>query len=239
MLVDERLAGVSPIARLVILGAAALADRNGILENRPLRIRVASFPHEPWDVSTAILELLSCGVFSMSEDERYLKIEPWNEWFSGFNREEEYHVTQPFSCGTPVEHIEAPDKVRGSLGQAPIKYKIKCKDKGETPKRITDDPGMQLVHCAFRHHPARKTPEGKYLSLGSRAKTLPRIVRIAKAEGMTLQDIEAVSRAYSDHPNVQQGYVQSVEVFWGESGHWLDIWTMLHNERRKQNERAG
>lgn len=115
LLMDERLMGLSPTARLYIYGAASIADRVGVLENRPFRIKLASMPHDDHPASDPIMELLSRGIFSMSEDERYLKIEPWNDWFKPWTNEPEIQQDQSFSCRTPVEQRDTSGRVPTTL----------------------------------------------------------------------------------------------------------------------------
>lgn len=231
-MVDERLAGLDPSARLYVLGAASLADSNGILENRPLRIRIASMPHDATNSDEVIGSLLRLGIFSMSEDGLYLRIEPFKSWFRSFPNEEKLLEPEEYVCGTQVEHGQASHKHMTSLVQASDKDKDKSKEKRKTTK-ITESPGMDLVETAFQHHPPRSR-DGKPLPRGSRAATLPRIVRIASSEGMTAEDVRDVEIEYSRHPNVAGGYVQALEVFWGDSGRWLDCWLNVQNDRRKR-----
>lgn len=56
---DEDLATVSPLARLLFIGLWTLADRDGLLEDRPARIKAAVFPYEPpaFDVIGLLTEL--------------------------------------------------------------------------------------------------------------------------------------------------------------------------------------
>lgn len=145
-LMDERLSGLDPLAVLYLLGASTMADPYGVLENRPLRIKVASHPHGPENPDEVIRSLSLVGILAMSEDYKYLKIVPFLDWFKPFNNELITNTDQSFSCGTPVEHGEAWGKLGVSLVQASSKDKEKerSKEKKDSlfPIRDSKDPEL-------------------------------------------------------------------------------------------------
>ena len=136
-LLDERLVGLSLEARLYIVGAATLADRDGVLENRPLRIKLATMPHDASEPASIIQSLLLMGIFSISEDDNYLKIEPWDDWFTPFPKEERIQHDQRFIRRTNVEHSIAMGLQGPCNGIAhnkdKDKNKAKAKDKDKDP----------------------------------------------------------------------------------------------------------
>jgi hypothetical protein len=74
---NEHLAELSPTHRLCFIGLWLLADREGRLEDRPIRIKGELFPYETVDVN-AILDDLEGGHFVTryaADDVRYLQIE--------------------------------------------------------------------------------------------------------------------------------------------------------------------
>jgi hypothetical protein len=58
---NEILAGLPPHARLLFIGLWCLADRRGILEDRPARIRAELFPYEPLDADELLSALADAG----------------------------------------------------------------------------------------------------------------------------------------------------------------------------------
>lgn len=56
--VDEDVAKVSPLARLLFIGMWTLADKRGRLEDRPARIRVQVLPYDSCDVDGLLSELV-------------------------------------------------------------------------------------------------------------------------------------------------------------------------------------
>ncbi|MBN9687150.1 MULTISPECIES: hypothetical protein [unclassified Corallococcus] len=54
---DEDLAALSPLARLLFIGLWTLADRDGRLEDRPARLKASVFPYHEADVQGLLTEL--------------------------------------------------------------------------------------------------------------------------------------------------------------------------------------
>lgn len=74
--INEDLAQISAEARLLGLGLTTLADREGRLEDRPLRIKVLLFPYHDVDVDSAINELQNAGFLRryVVEGKRYIVV---------------------------------------------------------------------------------------------------------------------------------------------------------------------
>jgi hypothetical protein len=58
---NEHLAECEPMARLLFIGLWTLADRDGRLENRPLRIKAELFPYENCDMASLLKQLADRG----------------------------------------------------------------------------------------------------------------------------------------------------------------------------------
>jgi hypothetical protein len=58
---NEHLAECEPMARLLFIGLWTLADRDGRLENRPLRIKAELFPYENCDLAGLLQQLADRG----------------------------------------------------------------------------------------------------------------------------------------------------------------------------------
>lgn len=74
--INEDLAQTSSDARLLGLGLTTIADREGRLEDRPLRIKVRLFPYHDVDVDAALNELQRAGFLERYEVEgrRFIRI---------------------------------------------------------------------------------------------------------------------------------------------------------------------
>jgi hypothetical protein len=97
--------------------------------------------------------------------------------------------------------------------------------------------GFDLVEIAMQNHPKRKSQSGEPIAKGSRAAAAPKLMEKVKKFNLTQEDIADIGKAYQVHPNVAQGYVQALEVFWNE-GRWYDCWQTVQYNRRKAEERA-
>lgn len=73
---NEHLAQLSPHARLCFAGLWLLADREGRLEDRPMRLKAEIFPYEQLDMDALLVSLASEGfiVRYKSENESFLSI---------------------------------------------------------------------------------------------------------------------------------------------------------------------
>ena len=58
---NEELAECEPMARLLFIGLGTLADRDGRLEHRPLRIKAELFPYENCDIASLLKQLADRG----------------------------------------------------------------------------------------------------------------------------------------------------------------------------------
>src|ERR1041384_8749224 len=59
--IDEDIARLEPITRLLFIGLWTLADREGRLEDRPERIRLQLLGYDQIDINSLLNELSSCG----------------------------------------------------------------------------------------------------------------------------------------------------------------------------------
>ncbi len=106
---NEHLAQLSPHARLCFAGLWLLADREGRLEDRPLRLKAEIFPYEQLDIEE-LLSCLSAGHFIQRyrvDGEAYLAIPK-------FTSHQSPHVREAESM------IPAPDKHQSSTVLAPV-----------------------------------------------------------------------------------------------------------------------
>lgn len=78
---NEHLAECEPMARLLFIGLWTLADRDGRLENRPLRIKAELFPYENCDMASLLKQLADRGFVRAYEagDVRVIEIPKFRE----------------------------------------------------------------------------------------------------------------------------------------------------------------
>lgn len=62
---NELIAQLDPLNRLLFVALWCLADREGRLENRPLRIKAEAFPYDSLDIALAVLELEKKGLINI------------------------------------------------------------------------------------------------------------------------------------------------------------------------------
>lgn len=66
---NEQLAECDPWARLLFVGLWCIADRRGVLEDRPRKIRAELFPHDEIDANEKLDQLASHGLIVRYEDD--------------------------------------------------------------------------------------------------------------------------------------------------------------------------
>src|SRR5438105_2950653 len=111
---NENLAELPPLVRLLFAGLWTIADRAGRLEDRPKRIKAALFPWDEFDVDKALDELANSQERFVIRYEvngrKYLQV-------SNFAAHQHPHVREP-----PSELPPPPTKYRlgiASTGDAP------------------------------------------------------------------------------------------------------------------------
>lgn len=117
---DEDLIEVSFAARLLFAGLWTLADRRGVLEDRPKRIKMEVFPADDVDMDALLDELASVGSI-----QRYSAVGTAAIWIPGFERHQNPHMQEkPSAVPLPddVDTVPAPDKHQTSTVQEPDEF---------------------------------------------------------------------------------------------------------------------
>lgn len=235
-LLDERLVGLSLEARLYIVGAATLADRDGVLENRPLRIKLATMPHDASEPASIIQSLLLMGVFSISEDDNYLKIEPWEDWFRPFNNEPKYQLNQSFICGTLIEQRQAYPTLTPSLVQASSKDKDKLKDKEKKKERLPEysEDVRTVVNACFDIWP-RVQRDGKPIRVDT-SQLAVRVDLILGSVDITPANLVLAAKKYLESEKLA---IKAPQYFFGKqedqapnAANWKDYARMVYHQAR-------
>lgn len=95
---NEDLSDLSPYSRLLFIGLWCLADREGLLEDRPKRIKGELFPYEDVDVDKCLQELHNVGFIIRYEikDNRFISIPKFIEHQNPHYREVKSKIPKPF-----------------------------------------------------------------------------------------------------------------------------------------------
>jgi hypothetical protein len=119
---NEVLGAMPPLARLLFAGLWTLCDREGRVEDRPLRIRAEVLPYDQCDADD-MLRMLSDGGFIAryeADGVRVIQVLAWS-------RHQNPHVKEgpsrlPCRCEHHASTVQAPDSPRASTVQAPDKH---------------------------------------------------------------------------------------------------------------------
>ena len=87
---NDALGGMRPVVRLLFAGLWTIADREGRLEDRPVKIQAAVLPYDRIDVDRALTELASAGFLRRYKvgEGQYIQISTWTKHQRPHPREE-------------------------------------------------------------------------------------------------------------------------------------------------------
>lgn len=118
---NEDLAECEPMARLLFIGLWTLADREGRLEHRPLRIKAELFPYENCDMASLLKQLADRGFVRAYEtgDKKVLEIPKFREHQRCHPEERSEGLPPPPSGGKPGSPTMEPGNPSTEPGSFP------------------------------------------------------------------------------------------------------------------------
>lgn len=124
---NETLADLPPLTRLLFIGLWTIADRNGLIEYRPRKIKAEVFPYDSCQIDKMVSELELHGFVVCYEvdGEKYISIPTW-------------HKHQSPHCKEPASTIPAPCESGASPVLAQEEHQSKTPDSG----LLTADSGL-------------------------------------------------------------------------------------------------
>lgn len=132
---DERLIPIGGDASFFLVGLLFLADKEGRLEDRPLKIRAQIMPYGSGD-GASMLDTLQMGGL-ISRGEGFIQVEGFDTWVSPFPTEKESLIPADFKRSTPVEHGSYHVATSG-YAVATVKGKVKGEVKESLKKEKVD-----------------------------------------------------------------------------------------------------
>ncbi len=113
--VNDELAEIEPLGRLLFAGLWTIADREGRLEDRPPRIKVSVLPYDNCDVDKLLDELAAREFIIRYQvgSKRYIAIVNWKRHQNPHKNEQPSTIPEPCKYGTstvqvPNEHGTTP-----------------------------------------------------------------------------------------------------------------------------------
>lgn len=148
---NEHLAQLSPHTRLCFAGLWLLADRDGRLEDRPLRLKAEIFPYETLDMDALLSSLIDSGfiIRYRVDNESFLSIPK-------FSTHQSPHIREGAST------IPAPDSPDASTVLAPVEtsprspVSVLVLDPVLVPKTVPKT--VQKIRTAPAAHPSHRLP---------------------------------------------------------------------------------
>ncbi len=145
---NEDLVELSFEVRLLFIGLWTIADREGRLEDRPKRIKMAIFPADNIDVDAALEQLQSAGFLVRYDAGNMKAIQITN-----FAKHQNPHIKEAASTIPPADGFvcqteQAPDEHDASTVQAPDEHDASHAD-SLIPDSLYNPPPTASVHEAF------------------------------------------------------------------------------------------
>jgi len=140
---SEKLIQCSPAARLMCPGLWMMADRDGKLEDRPIRIKMEIYPCDDLDVNSLLDELAAAGHLVRYEvdGKKYIKIK-------GFKKHQNpHHKEKDSAIPEPVEVKPVPDSG----------------DNGSKPRQAPGKPQASPSQAEAGHVPVVLIPDSGFL----------------------------------------------------------------------------
>lgn len=107
---NDELAELSPLTRILFIGLWCAADRAGRMEDRPLRLKAQIVPFDNCDVDEMLTDLERSGhiVRYEAENARYIQIANFEKHQSPHIKERESTIPAPYEYGAST--VQAPDE---------------------------------------------------------------------------------------------------------------------------------
>lgn len=107
---NDELAEIDPLGRLLFIGLWTIADREGRLEDRPARIKVETLPYDNCDVDELLNELAKRDFIRRYEVDgvRYIQVTNFSKHQNPHRNERQSEIPAPDLHSTSI--VQAPDK---------------------------------------------------------------------------------------------------------------------------------
>ncbi len=119
---NEELAELDPIVRLLFAGLWCIADADGLIEDRPKRIKAELFPYDDFDVGDSLLKLQTAKfIIRKSNNEGFAWIEILN-----FRKHQKPHAREPAIVSAAMSPEKTgqvpagPEKTRRAAAKSPL-----------------------------------------------------------------------------------------------------------------------
>lgn len=213
---NEEMAGLDPLTRLLFVGLWTLADKEGRMEDRPRRIKAEILPYDDHDVDVALSALSDCGFILRYSDAAgsYLQISNFkkHQRINGSEADIESSIPAPGEHSGSTE--EALGKHSGSTEEALRKHsgrqegRKERKGKEGTAREENPEPVPDNLsrHSFARFKDLMPLRNGKFLDEGACSD------KWARAPAQQNQWIAAV-RNYRESEEVRSGAVCSPMKF--------------------------
>lgn len=219
---NEYLARCKHQTRLMFIGLWTLADREGRLEDRPMRIKAELFPYENMDIESMLSELVEQGFIARYEVYKIQYIQILN-----FTKHQSPHMKEQAST------IPAPDKHGASTVQAHLIPESLDLNPDSTPSGASADTPKQKKSAKkeytpefeelWKSRPKRQGPDSKWDAF--------KAYRARIRDGHTHEQIaEGVGRYRAwlkSQGKENTEFVKMLSTFLGPGEHFLEDWSIV------------
>ena len=217
---NDELAECDPLARLLFIGLWTVADCQGVLEDRPRRIKAQVLPYDDCDIVALLDDLISKGFVRRfkADESSYLHVIQFAKHQNPHKKEEAKHPAPTEPSASPGL---APDKPSAS----PADSLLLIPDSGS----LNPDPGEPGFDQFWKAYPkGRKTDKKKAKSAFAKA----------IKGGTAASTIIAAAKEYA-LSDVGRGEFVKMPTTWLNGGCWEDDRAAWAKLKPKQFDRGG
>lgn len=115
--INDELAEIDPLGRLLFIGLWTIADREGRLEYRPARIKIETLPYDNCDIEKLLedLETRSFILTYFHEGSRYIQITNFCKHQNPHRNEKESEIPAPDVIEKLPEHSDTTPEITGTV----------------------------------------------------------------------------------------------------------------------------
>lgn len=221
----EVVSTLSHFTRLYWIGLWTLADREGRLEYRPMRIKAQLFPYESCDIEESTLELEAKGFVQrckLDDGRVVIHIINWSKHQKPHQNEAQSEFPPLDEALAPLDNALALEPCTLNLEPCTLNLEPSRPHKGGDAKSHGMPKDVSEWMPKLWDSWPSKQHDGKPAPRSSRHEVEKRLVRIVKSSEATAEEIAWSAHVYLETMRNNQHWVCSLETFLGTKRVWAD-----------------
>ncbi len=146
---NDKLAEVDPLGRILFAGLWCIADREGRLEDRPKRIKAEVLPYDDCDVDELLNQLAEREFIIRYEvaGEKYIQVTNFSKHQNPHKNEKPSEIPAPDNSGTSTVQVPEKHSTNPADSFNMIPDSLNMIDEGPAEPELTPSPSLQEREC--------------------------------------------------------------------------------------------